>query len=98
MRQLIHLRQKSFMILILWDLVDLENLQDIQIHHLLVAEEEWSPEVNHVNVSFYDLHNVSFNLFRCLRVTLTISHHRKEGHGDDLNRVSEHFLTHKHHR
>ena len=52
MRPIIHLRRNSLMIpMFLFDLVDLQNLLDHQIHHVLVTEKEWNLEVHHVSES-----------------------------------------------
>ena len=50
MGPIIHLRQPSLMILMfLLDLVDLRNLLDSQVYHLLVIEKEWNLEVHRVS-------------------------------------------------
>ena len=68
---IIHLRQRSLMIMMfLLDLVDLRHLVDLmsrqvrlayhqdglQLHHLLVVEIEWEPEIHRVCDCIRDLH------------------------------------------
>ena len=65
-------------LMFLLDLVDLRHLLDLmsrqdrlayhqdglQLHHLLVVEKEWEPEIHRVSDCIRDLHQPSFNLFQ----------------------------------
>ena len=62
-------------------------------------ERERDPEIHRVSGYLCDLHHPSLNLFQffCLMVTM-ISHRKKRGNGDSLDRVNEYTLMHKSHK
>ena len=65
-------------------------------NHLLVIEKEWDLEMHRVSGYLCDLHHPSLNLFRFLHtMTMMISHHKKRGNGDGLDRVSAYTLMRK---
>ena len=74
-------------LMFLLDLVDLQNLLELQLQHLRVLEKEWNAGRTHVSGYLDDLHHPQFSQSFWM-MTIMISHHKKKGNRDGLDRVS----------